>query len=288
MIVCLFFANSGEPMARRYRSVAFLLLALAGAAAAQPNTYTFGVVPQESASQLAANWTPVLARLSEKAGVKITFATAPDVPTFERRLAAGEYDFAYMNPYHFVVYNAKPGYRALARAKGEHIKGLVVVRKDSAVKSLKDLSGATLAFPTPGAFAATLLVQAELRRQGIAFKSKFVKSHNSVYRDVAKGLYPAGGGVPRTFNLMDPAITQDLRVLWTSAPFTTHAIATRPALDQAVRARVLAAMAQMNLEPGPLKALAEIGFSGFEPARDQDWDDVRRLNIAPADAGMQD
>ena len=226
--------------------------------------------------------------LSEKAGVKISFATAPDVPTFERRLAAGEYDFAYMNPYHFVVYHAKPGYRALARAKGERLRGMVVVRKDSPLHELGQLAGATLAFPTPAAFGVSLLVQAELRRRGVPFKAAFVKSHNSVYRDVAQGLYPAGGGVPRTLDLLDRRISRELRVLWTSPPFTSHAIATRPQLEPAVRQRVLAAMLQMNLEPAQLKLLAGIGFDGFEPAQDQDWDDVRRLAISPADARIQE
>ncbi|GJJ03586.1 phosphate ABC transporter substrate-binding protein [Duganella rhizosphaerae] len=273
---------------RRWLCAGLLLLTLAGTAAAQQTSYTFGVVPQESASQLAANWTPVLMALSDKAGIKISFATAPDVPTFERRLAAGEYDFAYMNPYHFVVYNAKPGYQALARAKGERLRGVVVVRKDSPLRELKDLAGATLAFPTPAAFGATLLVQAELRRQRVPHKAAFVKSHNSVYLDVVKGLHPAGGGVPRTLDLLDTRVSRELRVLWTSPPFTSHAIATRPRLDPAVRQRVLAAMMKMNLEPLDLKLLAEIGFDGFEPAHDQDWDDVRRLAISPADARIQE
>jgi len=275
-----------HPLRRLYAAV--LLLALAGAACAQQTSYTFGVVPQESASQLAANWSPVLAALSEKSGVKLSFATAPDVPTFERRLAAGEYDFAYMNPYHFVVYHAKPGYRALARAKGERLRGVVVVRRDSPVREMKDLAGATLAFPTPAAFGATLLVQAEMQRQHLPFKAAFVKSHNSVYRGVVKGLYPAGGGVPRTLDLLDPAISRELRVVWTSQAYTSHAIATRPQLDPAVRGRVLAAMMQASLEPAQLRLLAEIGFDGFEPAHDQDWDDVRRLRISPADARIQE
>lgn len=272
----------------RWLCAGCLMLALPAMVSAQQTSYTFGVVPQESPSQMAANWTPVLTALSELAGVRISFATAPDVPTFERRLAAGEYDFAYMNPYHFVVYHARPGYQALARAKGERLRGIVVVRKDSPLRELKQLAGATLAFPTPAAFGATLLVQAELRRQGVPFKAVFVKSHNSVYRDVAQGLYPAGGGVPRTLDLLDRRLSRELRVLWTSSPFTTHAIATRPQLDPAVRERVLAAMMRMNLDAAQLKLLAGIGFDGFEPAQDKDWDDVRRLAISPADARIQE
>lgn len=258
------------------------------AAARAEKIYTFGIVPQESASQLAENWTPVLNALAEKSGLSITFATAPDVPTFERRLAAGDYDFAYMNPYHFVVFNARPGYRALARAKGERVKGIVVVRKDSPYKDLKDLSGTTVAFPTPAAFAATLLIEAELRKRGIAFDARIVKSHNSVYRDVAKGLYPAGGGVPRTFKLLDDDVARELRILYTTGDFTTHAIATRPGMDDATRDRMLQAMLALARDAHNLPLLQRIGFSGFEAARDRDWDDVRALGIRAADAQIQE
>jgi phosphonate transport system substrate-binding protein len=270
------------------RAALLILVLLAASPAMAEKIYSFGVVPQETASQLAANWAPILATLSEKSGLRVEFATAPDIPTFERRVAAGEYDFVYMNPYHFVVFNAKPGYHALARARGERVRGIVVVRKDSIYKDLRDLSGSTLAFPSPAAFAATLLVSAELRRHDIDFKVKIVKSHNSVYRDVVKGLYPAGGGVPRTFQLLDESISKQLRILWTSAEFTSHAIASRPDMEEVVRVRLLKAMGDMSEDAEARKQLARIGFNGFEPARDKDWDDVLRLGIRPADVLIEE
>ena len=263
--------------------ILMLLMSVTPPASAQ-TTYTFGIVPQQAASELAEKWSPVLAWLSKRSGVALQFATAPDVPTFEQRLAASDYDFAYMNPYHFTVFNDKPGYKALVRAKGERIKGLIVVHKDSSIKSLKDLSGKELAFPTPAAFAACLLVQGELRKQKIAFTPVVVQSHNSVYRNVAKGIYVAGGGVPRTLELLDESLRNDLRVLWETPEYTTHAIASKPKLDPAVRDKVLRAMEQMSADPEGLALLSRIGFKGFELARDKDWDDVRRLHIRPADS----
>src|SRR5471032_3433543 len=250
-------------------------------------TYSFGIVPQESASLMAEVWTPVLNALAQRSGLALTFSTAPDIPTFEKRVSAGEYDFVYMNPYHFTVFNAKPGYRALARDKGERLRGIVVVRKDSPYKELKDLSGTTIAFPSSAAFAATLVVEADLRKRGIAFEPKIVKSHISVYLDVAKGLYPAGGGVPRTFKLLDDSIARDLRILYTSADYTSHAIASRPGMDAATRDKLLKAMLAMSQDAASLEMLQGIGFKGFEAAADRDWDDVRALGIRPADSQIQ-
>lgn len=250
-------------------------------------TLTFAVVPQQSATQLAEAWTPVLAWLSQSSGLSLQFVTAPDVPSFEKRMAAGEYDIAYMNPYHYTVFSAQPGYKALSRAKGDRIKGIVVVQKDSTIKNLSDLNGQTLAFPTPAAFAASLLVQAELRGRGIAFTPKIVNSHNSVYRSVAKGLFPAGGGIPRTLELLDENVRSDLRVLWETREFTPHAIASRPGLDVALRNRVMKAMRDMGDDPRGQVLLKSIGFAGFEQARDEDWNDVRSLKIRPQDAQLK-
>lgn len=288
ILVAIYPMNTGASMHlfARFTTHCLLLWGLLMPAWGQ-QTLTFAVVPQQSATQLAEAWTPVLAWLSQSAGLQLQFVTAPDVPSFEQRLAAGDYDLAYMNPYHFTVFNAQPGYRALARAKGERIKGLVVVHKDSGIKSLNDLSGKTLAFPTPAAFAASLLVQAEMRGRGIAFTPQVVNSHNSVYRNVAKGLFPAGGGVPRTLELLDESVRSELRVLWETREFTTHAIASRPGLDAATRARVWKAMRLMGADPRGQELLKGIGFSGFDPAKDEDWNDVRSLKIRPEDAHLK-
>ncbi len=264
----------------------FLLLAFALPVWAQ-QTLTFAIVPQQSATQLAEAWTPVLAWLSDSSGVQLQFVTAPDVPSFEQRLLAGGYDIAYMNPYHYTVFSANPGYRALARAKGDRIKGIVVVQKDSPIKSLNDLNGKTLAFPTPAAFAASLLVQSELRGRGLAFTPKIVNSHNSVYRSVAKGLFPAGGGIPRTLELLDESVRSNLRVLWETREFTPHAIASRPGLDAAVLGRLWKAMREMGADPRGQELLKVIGFTGFDQARDEDWNDVRSLKIRPEDAHLK-
>jgi len=104
---------------------------------------------------------------------------------------------------------------------------------------------------------------------------------------VAKGLYPAGGGVPRTFKLLDDSVARELRILYTSADYTSHAIASRPGMDAATRDKLLKAMLAMSQDAASLEMLQGIGFKGFEAAADRDWDDVRALGIRPADSQIQ-
>ncbi len=251
-----------------------------GLAAAGPSTVlTFSVVPQQSATKLARLWTPILAYLSEKTGYRLLFKTAKDIPTFERRLAVGDYDMAYMNPYHYTAFHRSPGYIAFAKEKDKRIKGIIVVRKDSPYRNLTEFKDKTLAFPSPAAFAASVLTRAHFKTTGIPITPKYVSSHDSVYRAVAKGLYPAGGGVIRTFKNVDPAISSQLRILWTTQPYTPHAIAAHPRVPPAVVQRVQQAMVAMQQDPRGRTLLKSVKFKGIVPAQDADWSDVRALGI---------
>jgi len=78
---------------------------------------TLGVVPQQSASNLAKVWVQLAMFLSKKTGENIRFSTSPDVLEFEKRVAAGTYDIVYLNPYHYTVFSKYIGLQAIARKK---------------------------------------------------------------------------------------------------------------------------------------------------------------------------
>ncbi|UPW16991.1 phosphate/phosphite/phosphonate ABC transporter substrate-binding protein [Agarivorans sp. TSD2052] len=261
--------------------IALLLIFVVLQVKAAPKIYTFGVVPQQSATRLAVLWSPFLDALSVESHYQVEFKTAPSIPEFEKRLASGEYDFAYMNPYHYQVYSAHPGYRAFAKSKDKRLNGIIVVRADSDINvtSVQQLNDQTLAFPAPRAFAASVVTRGYLTQQGVDFTPKYVGSHDSVYRVVAAGLYPAGGGIPRTFANSDSTITEQLKVLWKSPDFTPHAIAAHPRVPEAVVLSVQRAMLEMDSKPEQQVLLKDLNMKGFVLAKDKDWDDVRQLKI---------
>lgn len=244
---------------------------------------TFAVVPQQTASKLARLWSPIIGEVSLKSGVKIKFATAPDIPTFEKRLSEGQYDIAYMNPYHYVVFNQSQGYQAIAKARDKRIKGIIVVAKDSPVIKFSDLNkldNKSLAFPAPAAFAATILTQSDLKKNKVKFMPEYVSSHDSVYRTVAKGIYPAGGGVLRTFNNLDPKIKAQLRILSTTKGYTPHAIAAHPRVSKEQINSIQEALTALDQNKSGKASLNNIKIKGFEKAKDKEWNDIRKLNIS--------
>ena len=250
-----------------------------------PLRLTLGVVPQQSVIDLARAWTPLLAYLSSKTGYDLEFRTAQDTSTFERRVETGEFDFAYFNPSHYAMYQAS-GYQVLAKESDTRLVGIVVVSKDSGYKSLKDLNGATMAFPSPHAFAATLLPQLSLKQHGVSVVPQYVASHESVYRAVARGLYPAGGGALKTYEQIDPVVRDQLRILWRSQPYTPHPIAVHPRVPKAVAQRVVAALLAMADDPQGAVLLKQAGFKGFVTAKDSDYEDIRKLRVGIGQSGI--
>ena len=111
------------------------------------------------------------------------------------------------------------------------------------------------------------------------FTPKYVKFHDSVYRSVAKGLFPSGGGVVRTYKNTEPEIREQLKIFWTSQPFTPHAFAAHPKLEQGTVETVQKILLDMNSDPEAAALIKAINFKGFEKATHQDWDDVRSLKI---------
>ncbi|WP_428798610.1 phosphate/phosphite/phosphonate ABC transporter substrate-binding protein [Vibrio kasasachensis] len=253
------------------------MLMTAKVAAAQP--LVFGVVPQQSAAKLAQQWQPLLDRWGELAGVEIRFATARDIPTFEKRLAAGEYDMAYMNPYHFTLVNHSPGYTALARAKDKKIKGILVARSDWQ-GDIQELQNKVIAFPAPRAFGASIINQSELSQQGISFSTKYVGSHDSVYLGVAKGLYAAGGGVGRTFKSFDNEAKKELKIIYQTNAYTPHAFAVANHVDSETKQALRDAVMTLNLDPQAQQSFTMLSIKGLQSAQDSDWDDIVQLGIS--------
>ena len=246
--------------------------------------FTFGIVPQQSASRLAKMWGPFLAELGARNGVTFRFQTAKDIPTFEACLAAGAYDFAYMNPMHYAIFSEEAGYQAFARQAKKRLKGIIVARKGTELSDLEGLDNSQIAFPSPGAFGASILTRATLTELGIDFEPAYVNSHDSVYRAVASGLMPAGGGVTRTFGAVDPEIRDQLTVIHETEAYTPHAFAFSATVEASFAEQIQASFVDISNTLPDL--VSGIGMSGLMESTNSDWDDVRALDMPREASGI--
>ncbi len=218
------------------------LYALAGAPARAVDVHTIAIVPQFGASQLRAEWEPLLKRIGAAAGVGFEMRFFPTIPAFESAFLRGETDFIYANPYHAVMARRAQAYLPLVRDR-KALTGILVVARASPVRTLQDLAGGTIAFPAPNAFGASLYLRAILATDvKIDFEARYVKTHTNVYRQVALGDVAAGGGINHTLADIPPALRAQLRILYETPGAAPHPLAAHPRVGAAIRARVTDAM----------------------------------------------
>jgi phosphonate transport system substrate-binding protein len=220
--------------------------------------YTFGVVPQFDKRQLFAIWKPILDELGRRTGLSLTLVTQPTIPAFDKECLNGTYDFAYLNPYYLPKVNKSAGYLPVIRDSAE-LRGVLVVRRDSPIRSPAELNGKTVAFPAPNALGASLLMRADLAN---LFHAKinplYVKSHASVYLHVAKGLVDAGGGVNKTLQEQAEPVRETLKVIYVTRPIPSHPVISHPRVPPPVVEKVRRAFIEMAATPGGLELLAKV------------------------------
>lgn len=241
--------------------------------------YTFGIAPQGSAIQTAKDWTPILQALEQRTGLQFRFATARDEQIFSQRVRDEAWDFVYMSPDEYVNEDrSENSYVPIARARNVKIKGIVVVRQDSTAEKLEDLDHRSIAVPNRS-FAADVVPQAVLRNTGITVTAQPLASQNSAYQSVIEGRATASGGTTRSFSAMLPEARNALRVLWTSEGFAPHAITAHTRVPQDISRRVQEALIDLHLDTQGKKLLKAIAPEGLDYAKDEDWNDVRELDL---------
>jgi phosphonate transport system substrate-binding protein len=250
-------------------------------AAEEKISLSFGVGPQQSPTELAQRWVPLMRYLSEKTGYAIQFATAKDIPTYQEQMRAGQYDLALVNPVIYAMLHASVGYEAFAKEEDGNVTGVLVVRQDSPYKSINDLNGLTAAFPAPSAIGATVLPLKFLSEANVQVMPKYVVSLDSVYRSVAKNLFPVGGGELHTFDAIEPQVRNQLRILWTAPALPPPTFAAHPRVAKEVISRVLKVMEDMDQSAQGRELLKAINFKGFIAAKDSDFDVMRKLKLKP-------
>jgi phosphonate transport system substrate-binding protein len=214
--------------------------------------YTLAVVPQMAPAVAHRDWSPFAERLGRETGLTLQLRVYRTFEEFETELATGQPDLAYINPYHQLLAYRTQGYLPLVRDGSRRLVGLLVVPRDSPLRSVRDLNGQHLGFPDPNAFAASLYLRALLQeREGVRVIPRYYNNHANVYRHVIAGDVAAGAGVNVTLERERPETRAELRVLYRTPGAAPHPLSAHPRVPAAVREALIAAVLRMARdEPG--------------------------------------
>lgn len=228
--------------------------------------YTLSVVPQLPQSVLHDDWQPMLEYLSKKLGVEFELSLQDSIPLFELDFLEANPDFLFLNPYHEVMAYKAHGYEPILSDGSRQLKGILVVPVASEIESVEDLDGASIAFPAPNAFGASLYMRALLANDiGINISAYYVGTHANSYRHALLGDAAAGGGVYNTFLKEAEDFQAALRVIYETPGVTPHPLAVHPRVPEEIRDAVVNAVLELRETEAGREMLSAVQLT--EPVR---------------------
>lgn len=206
-----------------------MLLLTLSANSSRGDTLQLAVIPQYVPEVAHRNWAPFTKRLGQETGHTIQLRVYRTFDEFETDFLNGVPELVYLNPYHQLVAHRIQKYLPLVRDGSTLLAGVLVVARDSPIKSVRDLNGRSIGFPDPNAFAASLHIRALLaEKEKIRFTPRFYSTHANVYRHVIVGDVAAGGGVNNTLIRERPETRDALRVIYEAPGTAPHPLSAHP------------------------------------------------------------
>lgn len=240
-------------------------------------TYSFGVLPQRSAVLTAQYWNPLLEHVRQRTGITLLLKVARSGNESSDAVERGEYDFVYSN-HIFQPRMAAANYQVILRPRDEAIAGQIVVLESAATRSLADLAGKEVGFPSPAAFVGYAVPMDALLRQRVEVTPVFGGNQEGIMAQLKSGRISAAGVNNQVMQAYATREHVRYRVLWESPPFLNIPIAAHPRVPVADVAAVMDALARMDSDPAGQKILEGsariIGQSpplGFRAAGNRDY-----------------
>ncbi len=248
--------------------------------ATEQRVYSVGIVPQFEVKRTHEIWRPILDALEQRTGLRFQLVGSPTISAFDGEFRSGRFDFAYANPYHVMLAQQSEGYTPLVRDTARRLYGVVVARKDSGINQMTDLAGQSIVFPDPNALGATLLVKQELiNRLHLQVNPRYVKTHDSVYLNVALGLAAAGGGVQKTLNQQNDEIKSLLKIIHKTVDVAPHPLVVHPRVEPQVAEAVKQALLALGATAEGRALFSAVPIHQIGPASIDDYKPLAEMNL---------
>ncbi len=255
---------------------------------------TLGVHPYLPATELVKRFAPLANYLSKKIGQPVTVRVAGNYQEHIDRIGKNKVDIAYMGPASYVkmvdVYGKKPLLARLEINGNPSFQGVIIVRKESTLHTLTDLTGKRFAFGDPDSTMSHLVPRFMLWKAGVDVDKlasyKFLKNHYNVALGVLVGDYDAGAVKEEVFYKYEK---RGLKMLAMTPEISEHVfVASNTLPSQKVHALREALYHLKDDKEGKVIMFSiKNSMTGMVPANDEDYDNLRIILQTPEKAGGQ-
>lgn len=246
---------------------------------ASQDNYVLGVFPYFSPTRLEGLYSPMAAELNAHTDKPVRFRTTSDFQSFLENLRAGEYDLALVQPFFYVAAVDEMGYMPLVRAD-RPFRSVVVVMADSEIRQASDLRGKLIATPPPHVPAVHLARQA-LRQQGLSLQEdvqfRALPNADSCLQQLMIGHADACVTGPLGASSFAQRHGVNFHTVIETIALPNLAFIVHSRVDEAQRARWQTYLSELSSNESGQVILESINVRAFVPAKDRDYDPVRRF-----------
>jgi len=243
-----------------------------------------GLIPEQDIFSQVERYRPLADYLSRKIGRKIELKMLTRYGNIVNNFVSSGMDGAFFGSFTYTLAHAKLGVGVLARpvnldgASTYH--GLLFVRKDSGIISIKDMQGKRFVFVDKATTAGYLLPLEYFHHNGVKNYRKylgetyFAGTHEDAIHDVLEKKADIGAAKNTVFERIaknDPRINKELLVLVKSPEVPENALAMRRDLDETLKQDIKAALLTMDKETDGQTVLKTFGAQRFIETTDKDY-----------------
>jgi len=248
--------------------------------AADVKPLTFGILNQQSAAKTAERWNPILRYLSETTGIPFQMKMGATVQETDAMMGRGEFDLVFTNHNFLPQYDGT--YKTIARWSEKPIYGVIAVNADSPIKTLKDLAGKKIVFPSKSAFVAYAIPMAALKNAKITFEPVYAAHQEGALTQLKAREVDAAAVNSRFLTQYAAQKGFTYREAFSSEGYADPAVIIHPRIAPAQKEAIRKALLAIKTDPKAADARAAGGFDGFSAASDKDYDNARRVYKAIA------
>lgn len=254
---------------------------------ATEDEFVLGVFPRRNYTTTIKMFTPLATHMSEKLGRKVVLRTARDFKTFWEGVTENRYDLVHFNQYHYVKAKELFGYRVIAKNEefGQStISSVLVIRKDSEIKSVSDLKGKAVIFGGGRSAMMAYIMPTSLLRRGGLKKNDYTEKFSINPPNAALAVYfkQAAAGGAGNFVLQLPVVskkidTSTLKYLVVGKPMAHLPWAVKRTTRPEDQKRLQKILTGLKKSEEGQKILKNSKLTGLTTATDAEYDRHRRV-----------
>lgn len=247
-------------------------------------TLLIGLHPEHNIFKQVRRYEPVADYLAKKTGVQVRLKVLTYRGNVIENFQFLKLDGAFFGSFSYLLAHAQLGVMVLARPEYpdgiSSYHGIIFVRKDSGIRTVRQMQGKRLALVARATTAGYLFPSIFLKRAGVRNPATFFKeiynagTHEGTIDDVLDRKADVGVSKNTVYNRFaadNPRIDRDLVILGKSDDVPEYALALRQDIEDSIKRKLVDALIAMHADPEGAKVLKAFGARRFIGTTDADY-----------------